>query len=121
MIVNEIAIHEYKLRIHGEYGDHEDAERELVQFRGMPKPVFRFADCAGESDSQSQLRPVERGAFLSSDRLSCNATLHILPAFDRYPAEAAIIGRMLAGYGELEFGVCVCMKEALVVSTGAFG
>src|SRR5215831_18297838 len=43
-IVNEIAIHQYKLRIHDEYGDHEDAERELVQFRGMPKPVFRFAD-----------------------------------------------------------------------------
>jgi hypothetical protein len=43
-IVNEIAIQEYKLCIHGEYGDHEDAERELVQFRGMPKPVFRFAD-----------------------------------------------------------------------------
>jgi hypothetical protein len=43
-IVNEIAIHEYKLRIHDEYGDHEDAERELVQFRGMPTPVFRCAD-----------------------------------------------------------------------------
>jgi hypothetical protein len=43
-IVNEIAIQEYKFCIHGEYGDHEDAERELVQFRGMPKPVFRFAD-----------------------------------------------------------------------------
>jgi hypothetical protein len=38
---------------------------------------------------------------------------HILTAFDRYPDEAAIIGRMMAGYGELEFGMCLCMSEAL--------
>jgi hypothetical protein len=49
-IVNETAIHEHKLRVHDEYGDHEDAERELVQFRGMPKPVFRFADPAFKLD-----------------------------------------------------------------------
>jgi hypothetical protein len=49
-IVNGTAIHQHKLRIHDEYGDHEDAERELVQFRGMPKPVFRFADPAFKLD-----------------------------------------------------------------------
>ena len=33
----------------------------------------------------------------------------ILPAFDRYPQEAAIIGRLLAGYGELEFELYHCV------------
>jgi hypothetical protein len=31
------------------------------------------------------------------------AVPQIMPAFQRHPAEAAIIGRILAGYGELEF------------------
>jgi hypothetical protein len=37
----------------------------------------------------------------------------IMPAFIRYPNEATIIGRMLAGYGELEFLLCMCMREPL--------
>jgi len=36
-----------------------------------------------------------------------------MPAFLRHPEEAAIIGRMLAGYGELEFLLCMCMRHAL--------
>ena len=43
-IVNEAALHEHKGRIFDEYINHETAVRELVRFRGMPKPVFRFAD-----------------------------------------------------------------------------
>jgi hypothetical protein len=49
-IVNGTAIHQHKLRIHDEYGDHEDIEREMVQFRTMPEPVFRFADPAFKLD-----------------------------------------------------------------------
>jgi len=36
----------------------------------------------------------------------------IMPAFVRYPEEAAIIGRLLAGYGELEFDLCLCVGHA---------
>jgi hypothetical protein len=35
--------------------------------------------------------------------------MHILPAFTQFPKEAAIIGRLLAGYGELEFNLCQCL------------
>jgi hypothetical protein len=44
----------------------------------------------------------------------------IMPAFQRYPNEAAIIGRLLAGYGELEFLLCLVLSEAVVdLSTAA--
>jgi hypothetical protein len=33
----------------------------------------------------------------------------VLPAFLRYPNEGLIIGRILAGYGELEFEMCECL------------
>lgn len=36
----------------------------------------------------------------------------IMPAFDRYPKEAVIIGKLLAGYGELEFDLCLCVYMA---------
>ena len=36
----------------------------------------------------------------------------IMPAFDRYPKEAELIGKILAGYGELEFGLCHCVSQA---------
>jgi hypothetical protein len=36
----------------------------------------------------------------------------IMPAFVRFPQEGAIIGRLLAGYGELELGLCFCVAEA---------
>jgi hypothetical protein len=49
-IVNDIAVHEHKGRIHDEYHDHEESERELALFRGMPKPIFRFGDPAFELD-----------------------------------------------------------------------
>jgi hypothetical protein len=34
----------------------------------------------------------------------------VMPAFQRFPNEAAIIGRLLAGYAELEIDLlnCVC-------------
>ena len=44
----------------------------------------------------------------------------IMPWFDRFPKEAAIIGRILAGYGELEFGLCECLGAALGDKTVAF-
>jgi len=34
----------------------------------------------------------------------------ILPAFEKYPAEAAIIGRLLAGYAEIEIGLMHCVQ-----------
>jgi len=37
----------------------------------------------------------------------------IMPAFYRFPKEAAIIGRLLAGYGELEFDLCNCLAAIL--------
>ncbi len=36
---------------------------------------------------------------------------HIMPAFDRYPKEAELIGKILAGYGELEFSLCQCVSQ----------
>tara|TARA_R110002110_G_scaffold213752_1_gene427166 strand:- start:172 stop:720 length:549 start_codon:yes stop_codon:yes gene_type:complete len=35
-----------------------------------------------------------------------------MPAFDTFPTEANIIGRLLAGYGELEFALCQCIAQA---------
>jgi hypothetical protein len=37
----------------------------------------------------------------------------ILSAFLKFPAEAAIIGRLIAGYGELEFGFALCLGRAI--------
>jgi hypothetical protein len=37
----------------------------------------------------------------------------LTPAFDRYPKEAAIVGRLLAGYAELEFQLGLCAERAL--------
>lgn len=34
----------------------------------------------------------------------------IRPAFDQFPKEGAIIGRLLAGYGELELSLCFCVS-----------
>ena len=36
----------------------------------------------------------------------------IMPAFIRFPQEATIIGRLLAGYGDLEFDLCYCVAVA---------
>jgi hypothetical protein len=36
----------------------------------------------------------------------------IMPCFDRYPKEGNIIGRLLAGYGELELEMCDCVDAA---------
>lgn len=36
----------------------------------------------------------------------------IMPAFDRFPEEGAIVGRLLAGYGELELSLCFCIAES---------
>jgi hypothetical protein len=49
-IVNDIAIHEHKSRMFNEYRGREQSERELVQFRDMPKPVFRVGDPAFKLD-----------------------------------------------------------------------
>lgn len=37
----------------------------------------------------------------------------VLPAFLRFSQEAAIIGRLLAGYGEVEFDLCNCLEAAI--------
>jgi hypothetical protein len=36
----------------------------------------------------------------------------IVPSFDRYPNEGNSIGRLLAGYGELELEMCACVAAA---------
>src|SRR3546814_10168398 len=36
----------------------------------------------------------------------------IMPAFDTFPQEGAIIGRLLAGYGEIELSLCMCVVQA---------
>lgn len=36
----------------------------------------------------------------------------IMPAFDKFSKEGGIIGRLLAGYGELELGLCFCVAVA---------
>ena len=33
----------------------------------------------------------------------------IMPCFDRFPEEGNMIGRLLAGYGELELELCRCV------------
>lgn len=36
----------------------------------------------------------------------------IIPAFDKFPKEGEIIGRLLSGYGELELMLCFCVAAA---------
>ena len=43
----------------------------------------------------------------------------ILPAFLRYPDEAAILGRLVAGYGELEYELGECLAVTTVDSDAA--
>lgn len=38
---------------------------------------------------------------------------YIIPAFGTYPEEGAIIGRLLAGYGEIELEINICLGQAL--------
>lgn len=42
-----------------------------------------------------------------------NMPVTVMPAFITCPKEAAIIGRLLAGYGEIEFVVHECLRVAL--------
>ena len=37
----------------------------------------------------------------------------IMPVFSTFPVEGAIIGRLLAGYGDLEFDLCNCIGMAI--------
>jgi hypothetical protein len=37
----------------------------------------------------------------------------VIPAFPRFPEEAEIIGRLLAGYGEVEFELCHCVSQVI--------
>lgn len=39
--------------------------------------------------------------------------MSLMPAFDRFPAEAKLIGTMIAGYGELEYMLAICVGQAL--------
>ncbi len=39
--------------------------------------------------------------------------ISIIPAFARFPKEAEIVGRLLAGYGEIEWEICTCLGEAI--------
>ena len=41
------------------------------------------------------------------------ATQSIVPVFDDFPNEAAVIARLLAGYGEIEFDLCNCLGAVL--------
>jgi hypothetical protein len=43
----------------------------------------------------------------------------IMPCFDRFPREGNIIGRLLAGYGELELEMCACVAAATDDLNGA--
>ncbi len=44
----------------------------------------------------------------------------IMSAFDKFPIEGATIGRLLAGYGELELYLCMCVGEIQADSTMVF-
>ncbi len=37
----------------------------------------------------------------------------VIPVFSRYHEEGMIVGRLLAGYGELEFSLCHCVAVAM--------
>jgi hypothetical protein len=45
--------------------------------------------------------------------LSGETILPFMPAFLRHPEEAAIIGRLLTGYGELEYVMAMCLGAAM--------
>jgi hypothetical protein len=38
---------------------------------------------------------------------------YFMPAFHRFPNEATILGRIMAGYGELEFSLAHCISQAI--------
>src|SRR5215207_937717 len=42
----------------------------------------------------------------------------LLPLFDQFPEEAAIIGRLIAGYGEIEFGLALCAGAVIGAHSG---
>ena len=42
------------------------------------------------------------------------STMTIMPCFERYPLEALTIGRLLAGFGELEFILAYCVGTVLL-------
>ncbi len=44
----------------------------------------------------------------------------ILQSFVRHPEEAAIIGRLIAGYGELEFDLAYCVRWIINDGDAAF-
>lgn len=74
-----------------------------------PSPI------SGQQAGRAAVSP-EEFLRIGSDRDTCwlaeavtLRTRTIMPAFRKYPAEAAIIGRLLAGYGELEVGLCNCV------------
>jgi hypothetical protein len=47
-------------------------------------------------------------------------SITLMPAFHRYPHEAAIIGRLTAGYGELEYTMAECLGATLGDNESAF-
>lgn len=44
----------------------------------------------------------------------------IMPAFDRFAEEGKIIGRLVTGYGELEFDLATCVSEVIADFDTAF-
>ena len=49
---------------------------------------------------------------MSAVFLGGDFAMTVMPAFIKFHNEAAIIGRIVTGYGELEFSLCHCVAMA---------
>jgi hypothetical protein len=49
---------------------------------------------------------------MATSRAEDLSFIALLPAFHRFPKEAAIIGRLLAGYGEIEYLFAMCLASS---------
>lgn len=77
-------------------------------------PPFRAptGGCGGQLAGQGTVRvPGSSRPFVNCERVP--SAMSIMPIFDKHPDEGAIVGRLLSGYGELEFGLCHCIGEAI--------
>jgi hypothetical protein len=72
------------------------------------RPFFDVRDWGGVA-SIRLITSSRRRAASASPSSSGSVMRTILPAFDSFPEEGSIIGRLVTGYGELEYELAMCV------------
>lgn len=68
---------------------------------------------------QTEVDDSKNGVQQDRKQLRDNAMPTIMPCFDRCPREGDLLGRLLAGYGELELEMCACVAATTDDLNGA--